>query len=277
MYMYMWRGTPERPTNGEIVTVSAGYMTVDDIDATVDRDEGRQDYQFIYVKSGCAIFTFDKEEITLTAGNALFYHPAEAQHYKYFKKDKTHVCWIHFGGSRIPDLLNKLGLDNVRTLQINNGSIIEEKIHGIVDEMDLQKDFYEEETNSKLISLLIAVARNEKQRHQDQYEELIHMICEKIRQNYTTDFTNAEYAAECDMSISYFLRIFKRVTGTSPHNYQIKQRLMAAKGMLINTDYSILEISKLVGFEDSMYFSRCFKKYEGISPKAYKNKMKNVL
>ena len=49
-----------------------------------------------------------------------------------------------------------------------------------------------------------------------------------------------------------------------------EKRLQYAKKLLKTTDYSIAEISEMVGFSDYNYFLRAFKKRFGISPKKYK-------
>ena len=40
--------------------------------------------------------------------------------------------------------------------------------------------------------------------------------------------------------------------------------------MIASTNYKIVDIALMVGFENMSYFSSVFKKYEGISPAEYK-------
>lgn len=43
-----------------------------------------------------------------------------------------------------------------------------------------------------------------------------------------------------------------------------------AKSLLIEGEYSISEISAMVGYPDIYYFSKLFKKVEGLSPENYR-------
>lgn len=76
------------------------------------------------------------------------------------------------------------------------------------------------------------------------------------------------------MSVSHFLSKFRKATGTSPQNYILNLRITNAQNLLSTTDYKIIEISKLVGFADSMYFCKRFKKKTGLSPSDYRQKFK---
>ena len=60
--------------------------------------------------------------------------------------------------------------------------------------------------------------------------------------------------------------------GISPINYLINRRIEESKNLLTTTNYSIRDISTIVGFSNSSYFSQMFKKFTGDSPRAYKNK-----
>ena len=41
---------------------------------------------------------------------------------------------------------------------------------------------------------------------------------------------------------------------------------------LEQTNYSIYEIAKIVGYDDQLYFSRLFRKQKGVSPSQYRKR-----
>ena len=90
-----------------------------------------------------------------------------------------------------------------------------------------------------------------------------------IRTNYQRYITLQDMAEEANLSETYFGNIFKKITGKSPIDYLTSTRINQAKRLLIETDYNISEISSLVGYEDSHYFSYIFKQKEGISPSEF--------
>ena len=53
--------------------------------------------------------------------------------------------------------------------------------------------------------------------------------------------------------------------------YVVSIRIEAAKNLLTSSDITISEIASLVGYDNSLYFSRLFTKHTGTSPTAYRN------
>ena len=58
---------------------------------------------------------------------------------------------------------------------------------------------------------------------------------------------------------AYFSSLFKQATGSSFKEYLNMVRNEESKRLLINTDYSIIDIALATGFEDQSYFSKVFK------------------
>jgi AraC-like DNA-binding protein len=66
---------------------------------------------------------------------------------------------------------------------------------------------------------------------------------------------------------------FRKVTGTSIHQFLISARMHYAKRLLLTTERSIKEIAGLSGYPDPSNFCTTFKKQVGITPGSFrKNK-----
>ncbi len=79
-----------------------------------------------------------------------------------------------------------------------------------------------------------------------------------------------DMATMCHLSRGGFLRLFKRCTGSTPHQFLLTLRLEKAKYLLEHTDTTIEQISMQCGFADRFHFSRCFKKWHGDPPSRYR-------
>ena len=101
------------------------------------------------------------------------------------------------------------------------------------------------------------------------YYHAIENAIENIHMNYNKKISIEELAAMCKMSMYYFHRVFKRVMGVTPVQYQTEYRLQVADMLMKNDHQSISTIAHMVGFNDEAYFSRCYKKYRGISPRQF--------
>ena len=71
----------------------------------------------------------------------------------------------------------------------------------------------------------------------------------------------------CNISDTYFRKIFIAVYGVSPKKYVLQKRLAQAKNILDCGDYTyIYGVAAAVGFEDPLYFSKVFKNRYGYLP-----------
>lgn len=92
---------------------------------------------------------------------------------------------------------------------------------------------------------------------------------EYINNNY--DHTNiTDVANQIGIDRSYLHHIFKQFFQISPQEYLVSYRLKTAASLLAETNASVSQISQVVGYEDSLQFSKIFKKYYGYSPKHYR-------
>lgn len=93
-----------------------------------------------------------------------------------------------------------------------------------------------------------------------------------IEDNYQHDVSLAELAAIVGMNRNYICELFKQGTGVSIHQYLIRQRLERVKILLNDSNHSIAQIARQVGYPDDKYLSVQFKKRYGITPGEYRKK-----
>lgn len=91
-----------------------------------------------------------------------------------------------------------------------------------------------------------------------------------MSEKFNTPLSLEEVAAHVHLHPSYFSTMFKNVTGSSFKEYLNKIRIEESKLLLLNTDFSIIDIAIAVGFEDQSYFSKVFKKFTGTTPKQFR-------
>lgn len=89
-------------------------------------------------------------------------------------------------------------------------------------------------------------------------EERVQKVLDHIAVNYLNPLRVADLASLVNMSENGFSRLFRKVTGTSPHDYLIERRLEQACNLLHHSDFSIDQIAVMSGFCDRAYFSRMF-------------------
>jgi two-component system response regulator YesN len=108
------------------------------------------------------------------------------------------------------------------------------------------------------------------QKHTQKNNRTIQKVKDLISQKYMENITVARLCEEVYLSPNYLSFIFKQETGESVIEYITKVRMEAAKELLKSKDLKILEVSEMVGYENSTYFSTVFKKYTGMYPQKYR-------
>ncbi len=85
--------------------------------------------------------------------------------------------------------------------------------------------------------------------------------------------TLEDAAENIGFSKYYFSRLFKQYTQYTFCDYLTSRRIRAAKEMLSNLEYSILDIAMSTGFASIYTFNRVFKESENCTPSAFRAKI----
>jgi AraC-like DNA-binding protein len=88
-------------------------------------------------------------------------------------------------------------------------------------------------------------------------------------------FTLDQMARHTGVSPYHFLRVFERLTGTTPHQYILRARLREAALQLLSKGDTILDIALRCGFGDASNFNRAFRGEFGCSPRAYRQRLRH--
>lgn len=100
---------------------------------------------------------------------------------------------------------------------------------------------------------------------------IVSKTLEYIERNYSGKITLKDMADELFITPNYLCRLFKRHTGKNLMEYVTEYRMLKAQKFLKDIHYKISEISEMVGYNDTKYFSSTFKKIYGMTPLDYRN------
>ena len=241
------------------------------------RPRGRRDFQLIYVASGKAHFHFGDEERIVTAGHIVLYRPKEPQKYEYYGKDQTEVFWVHFTGNDVTNILRSYGItDNKKVFYCGSSLDNQNLFRKMINELQMSKENYAEMLEMYLRQIFITMQRafigtikKEKARVVDKIEK----ATVYFNENYSQEINIDEYAEQMHVSVSWFIRNFRESTGLTPMQYILSKRIYNAEILLQDPSYNVSEISRVVGYDNPLYFSRIFKKAKGLSPSEYRKSL----
>ena len=238
------------------------------------RPRGRRDFQLLYVAAGKAHFHFGNEEKIVSAGHMVLYRPKEPQKYEYYGNDETEVYWVHFTGGNVTNLLRSYGLtDDKKVFYCGSDLAYQQLFRAMINELQLCKDSYQEMLEMYLRQIFIRLQRLFKTALKIDNAHVVEEIDKAttfFNEHYNDPISIDEYARETHVSTSWFIRNFKACTGFTPMQYILSKRIYNAEVLLRDTDYNIAEISRIVGYDNPLYFSRVFRKTKKMSPSEYR-------
>lgn len=100
-------------------------------------------------------------------------------------------------------------------------------------------------------------------------DHLIKKAKEYINDNFNKDISLEEVSDHVFLNHAYFSRIFKKNTGQNFSEYLMHIRIEKAIQLLVKNEYKTYEISQMVGYKSSKYFSKVFKQVTGLTPRQY--------
>jgi len=84
------------------------------------------------------------------------------------------------------------------------------------------------------------------------------------------ELTLKALAAASYLSPFHFARLFKKLTGSSPHNYLAGIRAARAQLLLAEADLSVTEIGTRVGYLSGSHFTKAFRIATGATPREFR-------
>ena len=98
----------------------------------------------------------------------------------------------------------------------------------------------------------------------------INKVLEYMNKHFREEIPVESLPKMSRMSRSSFLRAFRKVTGSTPLQYQLHLRINYACRELQDTGDPVTSIAYRAGFTDSNYFTRAFHKIVGVTPREFR-------
>lgn len=240
----------------------------------------RNHFLFHYIISGTGTLYADDSTGTtktyhLKSGEGFLIFPNQITTYIADKELPWEYVWIEFDGLRAKEAMDTAGFSLDRpifhTKKRDMSQKIEEElvyiathsdetIFNIIGHLYLFLDYFMRSTVSTVVKGSTKL--------QDYY---IKEAITYIEQNFQNDISVVDIANRLGINRSYFGKIFKQTLKQTPQEFLINYRMIKATELLRLTKMSIGDISKAVGYENQLHFSRAFKKIYNISPREWRN------
>jgi AraC-like DNA-binding protein len=242
----------------------------------------------IFLLSGRQQYLINGEEVSLHGGEMIRILPGTTYGTGRRPEQKGELAWLimehrptgggsvlgmtEAGARAVLEMLQSPGSGPVRTMPGHLPAAIEEVFQWWEKRHD---DLGAETIRNRIASIVLgATAAYTTPAGQEAHEansNRIRRVMEKMRQNLHQPLTAEELANLSGLSPARFHFHFKRVTGTSPMDWWLRQRIEhAAHRLRAEKQLAITELAHELGFPSSQYFATVFRRYHGVSPSAYR-------
>jgi AraC family transcriptional regulator of arabinose operon len=228
----------------------------------IDRPKGTGDYLLMYFHTpGQAGGTSGTG--TATAGDLFIWPPGARQTYGHARRAMLH-SWLNCGGSLVTRLLDRNRIPLLTPIALPSPDSFLRFLGDLYRELSLHHP-PDEAIAENLLENWLRDLRRTIRPDQTAVPERLRRVREFIDLHCAEKLTVAQLAAMAHWSPTHFTNLFRKHFGTSPVDYAIRQRMHRAAYLLHDTNLSLTDIARRVGFEDIFYFSRLFKKRWGLT------------
>lgn len=246
--------------------------------------------EIFFITHGHGLMDIDGVIVSIKEGDLIIINPNCSHTEKSTNNSFDQLEYIVFGINNLAlanDSIPYLGLEVTPPIYYkimnfnNNKAEILSYLDNLVREVENKDSNYELACKSILTLFIIYISRNAKSNlFITTNPEKLNIECVKIK-NYIDSHYSENITLDILSSLSYvnkfhLVHLFTKQMGISPINYLINKRIEEAKNLLVTTNHSIRDISTIVGFSNSSYFSQMFKKSTGTSPRGYKISHSNL-
>ncbi|MCQ6558417.1 AraC family transcriptional regulator [Paenibacillus mendelii] len=241
--------------------------------------------EIIYILSGSATFTIDDDKHELQAGDYLFVNSDKIHGATFSETCRFHAIVFDLKmclGTGL-DICNHKYFNRMLERQMllpnvidKNSAIypdIQQWIRQLYGKYEQKSDGYELYAKGLLTLIMASLFEHGQMIEPDKnrLNKTNQMNRLKLALNYMTshypDTIPVKSLADLsNMSLYYFCRYFKSVTGCTPVEYLNRLRISKAETLLATTDKRVIDIAFEVGFNSLNYFSEMYRRTKGISP-----------
>ncbi len=241
----------------------------------------RDHFLIHFILSGKGIFQVGDKTYHLREGQGFLICPDIVTYYQADAEDPWHYSWVGFHGLKAEQYLKNAKLTAYNPIfAYSKDRFIKDCFDQMLETKALVKG-----REIRLLGLLylflsqlieaapgeaaLDISTNRK-------EQYVKQVCAYIEMNYSRKISVQEIAHHVGLDRSYLGTLFKEHLNASIQDYLIHFRVNRACELMNNEVLSIGDISRSVGYEDPLLFSKIFKKVKGSPPRHYRKHFKGT-
>jgi AraC-like DNA-binding protein len=244
--------------------------------------EARAEYTTLFLLEGRAVYDFEESAGEIQSGGALLLDPGRAVK---TTGGLARYVSLSLSPSYVLDCAVRTRLVSAGTSVTFRADVLGTDQHLSRLARDLAQELTEEAPGQEVVvaalveQMVVHLLRHHTNVRRSDTLELsrvglvdrrIRRAVELMQAHMDRELPLEEIAAAAYLSPFHFARLFKKLTGASPHAYLATLRVERAQTLLAETDLSIAEVSARVGYSSSSHFTKAFRQASGLTPSAFR-------
>ncbi|MDD5698852.1 MAG: AraC family transcriptional regulator [Victivallaceae bacterium] len=227
--------------------------------------------QFVYTLTGEGRFKIGDKVISLFPGTAFLQNHGNPRNAYYYPKGGIrpwHFIWISFFSPTVERMIEEITAAYGQIYYIPRDAELIKMLFSYEQPRNTPRFISPLEGTRLVMEVLMELGNYlpAAENHRRVSPGLIRRVQEYIHNHLGTTLTVEAVAREYGVSREHLSRIFREQLGQTPSEYLIKCRVERACRLLISTDLSCKEIAAMVGYDNSVSFSRAFKRVVQMTP-----------
>lgn len=235
----------------------------------------REFFLIHYIFEGKGFLKVGNKTYYLEKGKGFLICPETVVHYRADHENPWHYAWIAFQGIKAESFLCKVGINNENPVfQITDFDGVKNCFNQMMlaDKLKSGRELYLVGLLYQMLSILVEEYSrmsqpSGKKNRKDYY---INTAVRFIQSNYGNAININQIASHVGLDGKYLSAIFHEHLHTSPHRFLMETRIDKACEIMSNELLTIGDVSRSVGYNDPLLFSRMFKRIKGVSPREYR-------
>ena len=250
--------------------------------AKPDYEVSRREYDsylFLYTIKGRGRVVSNDTRMELDSGCAAVIDCHNSHRY-FAHGGEWEFVWIHMSGKSVKMFFDMLYPNGVCSITVSDAERLRENAEDILEKANGNGVMNALNISSELHRLFCILFdssyKNEREKNNGLHSQYVESAVEMIHKRYCDPIAIDDITENVPMSKYHFIRVFKRIMGTTPYNYLTNCRINNAKIYLRSTNLTVGEISALCGFQDASNFIVQFKKHTSQKPLQYRHDFAGV-
>lgn len=218
-------------------------------------------FLLIRILKGKLNFEYRGRTFIARDGDVVFLDCKEYQHY--WAEDFVTFQWFHFDGCSSQAYFDMLYATDGACFS-NKGELFFQ-FNYILDELK-SPDTNEHKLSFLIHNIIGILAIRDKKAEPDAVKKAKLFI----QEHYNEDISVPDIARQVSLEAFYFSKLFKKSTGTAPHQYLSYIRIQYAKTLLAETTHTLSYIAEQCGYASDSHFIRAFKKDSSVTPTVFR-------